>query len=100
MDALTENIVHLRRVPRQREETSASNTDPELFNIIAMGAMANDRVARYLEHLPLPPIDYGFSYRQRQQQRAFFEQFLSSPNQQQPYSPVDLYQVATIAVRK
>jgi len=103
VDAVTENIIHLRRIPRQREQTSAaatSNTDPELFNIIVMGAMSNDRVARYLEHLPLPPVEYSFSYRQRQQQRAFFQQFLSSSTQQSPYSPIDLYQVAIIAVCK
>ena len=41
-----------------------------------------------------------FSYRQRQKQRLFFERFLSTPIQQQPYSVVDLYQMKIIAVRR
>ena len=65
-----------------------------------MGTIENERVARYREHVPLPPAAYMFSYQQRQKQRLFFEHFLYTPLQQQPYSVVNLCQMKIIAVRK
>ncbi len=99
-ESIAENIRFLQGRGGAQGGRTSNTTDPELVNIIAMGAIDNERVARYLEHVPIPPAVYSFSYRQRQQQRSFFEQFLSSPIQQLPYSPLDLYQMAIIAVRK
>ena len=65
-----------------------------------MGTNENQRLVRYLEHVPLTPAASMFSYEQRQKQRLFFEQFLSTPIQQQPYSVVDLYRMKIIVVRK
>jgi hypothetical protein len=53
-----------------------------------------------MDCVSIPPAVYAFSYRQRQKQRVFFEQFLTLPSQQRPYSTVDLYQYAIIDVRK
>ena len=103
-DAITANIAFLRS--RRTLSSSSSSTsnilvaDPDLANIVALGAIDDERVARYLDYIPPPPAPYVFSYRQRQQQRLFFEQLLSTPIQRQPYSVVDLYQMKIIAVRK
>jgi hypothetical protein len=89
--ALGENVAHLPRI---------DNVDPALANVIMMGAIDNNRVARYLDHVPIPPAAYAFSYPQRQKQRLFFEQFLFSPIHRRPYSTLDLYKMAIIAVCK
>ena len=78
--------------------TTASNV--EELNIIRTDIIDNRRVGHYLEHVPLPPGVYVFSYQQRKQQRSFFEQLLSTSVQQQFYSEVDLYQMKIIAVCK
>lgn len=93
-EAQTENIASYRT------ETSSLDEDPEQTNLIAMGATSNQRLAYCLDRVPIPPAAYAFSYPQREQQRLFFENFLPSPVDQLPYSPVDLYKVAMIAVRK
>ena len=90
-DAEHDNLVYLRET---------SNSDPEVTNIIRMGALDNQRVSRSMDSVPLPPAIYAFSYRQRQKQRVFFEQLLTLPSQQRPYSTVDLYQYAIIAMCK
>ena len=77
-----------------------SNSDLELTNMIMMGAFGNHRVAHYLDRVPLTPTAYSFTYRQRQKQRLFFEHFLFPSIQQLPYSPVDLYKMVIIVVRK
>ena len=96
-------------IPQLRDQTLAendidipetSNTDPELATIIAMGAIDNYRVSCYLDHVPIPPAAYAFSYQQREKQRLFFEQFLSSSIQHPRYSTLDLYKMAIIAVLK
>ncbi|CAF1317099.1 unnamed protein product [Adineta steineri] len=90
--ALAENAIDLRH-------TSTTTTDPEYDNIIAMGTIDNNpRVVNYLEHVPIPLDSYAFSYRQRQNQRLFFQQFVSSSLHQLPYSQLDLYQIAIIAI--
>ena len=107
-DAADEDLNHFRsrRTLSCSSSSSSSSKTPatasnhELSNTIAMDAIDNQRLARYLEPVPLPPAAYMFPYRQRQKQRSFFEQFLSTPLQQQPYSVVDLYQMKIIAVRK
>ncbi len=105
-EAITDDLTHFRS---RRTASSSSNRTAgavataahlELTNTVAIGAIDNQRVARYLEYIPLPPAAYVFTYQQRQKQRLFFEQFLSTPIQHQPYSVVDLYQMKTIAVRK
>jgi hypothetical protein len=65
-----------------------------------MGAINNQRVANYSDHVPLPPAAYDFCYRQRQNQRLFFENFVSSSIKQLPYFSTDLYKMAIIAVCK
>ena len=102
-DAADEDLNHFRSrrtLSSSSSKTPAAASNHELSNTIAMGAIDNQRLARYLEPVPLPPAAYMFPYRQRQKQRSFFEQFLSTPLQQQPYSVVDLYQMKIIAVRK
>ncbi|CAF1382378.1 unnamed protein product, partial [Adineta steineri] len=93
--ALAENAIHLRHT----STTTTTTTDPELDNIIAMGTVDNNqRIVNYLGHVPTPPDTYAFSYRQRRNQRLFFQQFVSSSIHQLPYSPLDLYQIAIIAI--
>ena len=103
-DAADEDLTHLRS---RRTFSSSSNktsataaSDLEQSNIVAMGTSESQRVAHYLEHVPLPPAAYMFSYQQRQKQRLFFEQFLSTPLQRPLYSVIDLYCMKIIAVRK
>jgi len=91
-EAQDKNIAYLRE--------ASSNADPELTNMILMGVIDNHKVADCLDHVPLTPAAYAFSYEQRQKQRSFFEQFLSSPIFELPYVELDLYKVAIIAVRK
>ncbi|CAF3973679.1 unnamed protein product [Adineta steineri] len=91
--ALAENAIHLRHT------STTTTTDPEHDNIIAMGTTDNnERIVNYLEHVPTPPDSYAFSYRQRQNQRLFFQQFVSSSLHQLPDSPLDLYRIAIIAI--
>ena len=105
-DAASEDLNDFRS--RKTLSSSSSKTtsettalsDVEVINIIRMGTIDNERVAHYLEHVPLPPAAYVLSYQQRKQQRLFFEQFLSDQFQQQFYLLVDLYQMKIIAVCK
>jgi hypothetical protein len=98
-DAQAENIAGFRE--RNSSSSSSSfNTDPEMDNAIAMGTIGNRKVARCLNHVPLPPAAYAFSYEQRPKQCLFFEEFLASPVDQLPYSAIDLYKMAIIVVRK
>ena len=83
-----------------RERGTSQHKDPEMDNVVAMGAIGNHRVAHCLEHVPLTPAPYAFSYEQRQKQRSFFEEFLSSPVDQLPYFAIDLFKMSIIAVRK
>ena len=106
-DAVDEDLNHLRSRRTFSSSSSSPNKPPattasdlEQSNIVAMGTSESQRVAHYLQHVPLPPAAYMFSYRQRQKQRLFFEQFLSTPLQKQPYSLMDLYCMKIIAVRK
>ena len=103
-EATTENIAHLQAHTSCSSSSSSTNAaaaaDPEPTNIIAMGAIDNPRVAYYLQNMFLPPARYAFSYRQRQKQRLFFEQFTSFSNPRGAYSVLDLYKVKIIAVRK
>ena len=95
-DAQAENIAYLQ----ERSSSSSKIVDLDLANIIAIATIGNHRVTDCLDRVPLAPARYTFSYEQRQQQRLFFERFLPLPVDQLPYSPVDLYKVAIIAVRK
>jgi len=99
-DAQAENIAAFRERRISSSSSSSFNTDPEMDNVVAMGAIGNHRVAHCLEHVPLTPAAYAFSYEQRQKQRSFFEEFLSSPVDQLPYFAIDLYRMSIIAVRK
>jgi hypothetical protein len=93
-DAQAENIATFR------ERSSSQPQDPEMDNVIGMGAIGNHRVALCLDHVPLSPAAYAFSYEQRRKQHSFFEAFLLSNVDQMPYSAIDLYKMAIIAVRK
>ena len=88
-DVLARNNVHF---------PNAANDEPAMAFSIAKSRVDNQRVSRCLNNVPSPPGAYIFSFRQRQQQRKFFEWFLSLPVDELPYSPLDLYQVAMITV--
>lgn len=91
-EALGENTTFLRR-------NSVENSLVAYLTDIT--TVADSRVQRCLDRVPLPPAAYVFSYRQLQQQRLFYKKFtLSNNNNQVPYVPIDLYKAAIIAVRK
>ena len=94
-NAQVENIAYLQ----ERSSSSTRIVDLDVTNVIAIATNGNHEVTDSLNRVPLTPIRYAFSYQQRQQQRLFFEQFLSLPIDQLPYFPVDLHKVAIIAVR-
>lgn len=56
-------------------------------------------VLEYLQRVPLPLTAYAFSHRQRQEQRAFFRQFITLRHRRDMFRPLDLYQYKVIAVR-
>ena len=93
-DAQAKNIAYLQ------ERSTSKIVDLDATNVIAIAAISNYQVTDCLNHVPFTPARCAFSYQQRQQQRVFFEQFLSLPVDQLPYSPVDLYKVASTAIRK
>ena len=72
----------------------------EMDHLVQSGVIDDRRLIRYLEHVPLPPAGFMFSYQDRQQQRFFFKHLLSVHHDQMPYIPLDLYKVSIIAVRK
>ncbi len=93
-EAQTQNIIASR-------SGSASTTDPNMDNNMNfIGPINNQRVADYLDHVPLPPSIYAFTHQQRKQQRLFFQQLASSSIHILPYSTIDLYKMAIIAVCK
>ena len=96
-DAQVDNIAYLQE--RSSSSTSSKIVDLDVTNVIAIATNGNHQVTDSLNRVPLTPIRYAFFYQQRQQQRLFFEQFLSLPIDQLPYSPVDLHNVTIIAVR-
>ena len=51
----------------------------------------------YLRNIPLPPIGYGFSKQQIDEQRQFFK---NKEHEQLPHLPLDLYNASVIVVRK
>ncbi|CAF1164481.1 unnamed protein product [Adineta ricciae] len=72
--------------------------DLQSLRIIAMVTSTNRRLAMCIDRVPWTPAAYAFSYLQRKQQRAFFEHLLTLPIDELPYSPVDIYKIAIIAV--
>ncbi|CAF5010673.1 unnamed protein product, partial [Rotaria sp. Silwood1] len=81
------NSIYWYFIPLRREEELADNIvytrgasigNPDLAYIMATMAITNDRVAQYLNPVPLPPAAYVFSYRQLQRQREFFENIIGS----------------------
>ncbi|CAF1406327.1 unnamed protein product [Rotaria sordida] len=105
-EAAVENKAYVQeRTPCSTSSNEAAaaatiTTNAELNVVLDMvGRMhRNRKVASCLQQVPLAPVKYVFSYDQREEQRLFFEQFLASDVDQCPYSIVDLYQVAIIAV--
>jgi hypothetical protein len=95
-EAQADNIAYFL----ERSVARRNIADVDFMSIIAITSTSSQRVAFWLDRVPLPPAAYAFSYEQRRQQRAFFERFLASPVDQTPYSPVDSYKAAIIAVRK
>ncbi|CAF4145813.1 unnamed protein product [Rotaria sordida] len=78
--------------------TTTTNVEVNVVLDMVHRMHGNRKVASCLQQVPLAPAKYVFSYDQREQQRLFFEQFLASDVDQRPYSVVDLYHVAIIAV--
>ena len=76
--------------------TRVSETD----HLLRSGVIEDRQLVQCLDGVPPPPVNYTFSYQDRQQQRFFFKDQLS-PNQPYPsYIAVDLFQIAVVAVRK
>ena len=76
-DAADEDLTHFRS--RRTLSSSSSNktaataaSDLELSNIVAMGTNENQRVARYLKHVPLSPAAYMFSYQHNDRNNVYF----------------------------
>ena len=94
-EALADNIVYL---------PNASTTNSQLMTMMSHSFTNYQEVAGQLDYISLPPAAYTFSYRQQQNQRQFFERLSHSTsfltNNSMPYTPLDLYKVAIIAVRK
>ena len=94
-EALADNIVYL---------PNASTTNSQLMTMMSNSFTDYQEVAGQLDYVPLPPAAYTFSYRQRQNQRQFFERLCHSTsfltNNSMPYAPLDLYKVSIIAVLK
>ncbi|CAF3837493.1 unnamed protein product [Rotaria sp. Silwood1] len=88
-EALSENAAYFQKNPIG---------DPELVYRTEMTSAANQRVDHYLQHVPLEPNGYVFSYRQLQKQRLFFQHFVCSATHHLPYHAIDLYKMAIIAV--
>ena len=107
-EANEDNLIHFRGTSSSSSSTScsslslslSSDADREETDITMMNAINRQRIFYFLDHVPIPPGAYAFSYRQHAQQRLFFEKYLSLPPEQLPYSTIDLYQVAIIAVCK
>ena len=95
-EAETQNLTYFR----ERNISRRHVVDVDTASIIAVTNTGHRRVAFWLDRIPLPPAAYAFSYEQRHQQRAFFQRFLPSPVDQLPYSSVDVFKVAMIAVRE
>lgn len=89
-DILTENVVHFHGDDNQ--------IDPEVRFTMELTTVRNERTLYDMASIPMPPDAYGFSYRQRQNQRQFFEQLTNSLFLESPYSSLDLHRVAIIAV--
>ena len=87
-------LYHFNSFGEPRERPS------ELDHLVRNGVIEDRRLVDYLEHVPLPPTGFVFSYQDRQQQRFFFKQLLSMGDEQLPFISLDLYKVAVIAVRK
>ena len=100
-DAQVENVPYFQGNSSLTSSAADSNVVTiNMIDIIAMGTVRSSRLARCLDHVPSTPTGYTFSNEQRQKQRVFLEGFLSSSADLLPYLSVDLYKVATIAVRK
>lgn len=97
-EAEAENFANAEE--RRKKASDSKVVDLELSSIIAVAAIGNHRVTRCLDHVPLPPAAYAFSDEQRKQQRSYFEAFLNSDIDQAPYSSLDMFKVAVIAVCK
>lgn len=74
--------------------------DSELSYLVERGVVEHPQLAEYLQRVPLPPVQYMFSYQQRQQQRFFFRNLINGVYGTLPYRPLDLYQYKTIVARK
>ena len=94
-EALADNIVYL---------PNASTTNSQLMTMMSHSFTDYHEVAGQLDYVPLLPAAYTFSYRHRQNQRQFFGRLSHSTsfliNNSMPYTPLDLYKVSIIAVRK
>ena len=69
-DAQAENIAYLQE--RSSCSTSSKIVDLDVTNVIAIATLGNHQVTDSLNHVPLTPIRYAFSYQQRQQQKRLF----------------------------
>jgi hypothetical protein len=90
-DAEEANLIYLRET---------TNLNMQMNHNAKLSVRHNQQVSDYLDRVPIPPAAYAFPYRQRQQQRLFFERILFLTRHQRPYSTLDLYRFSIVAVRK
>lgn len=89
-----ENRRYSRNPGTRLTTVTATNTTSDLDALIRQ--LAND----YFDRIPIPPVRYEFSYQQQVEQKQFLDEFVSLPQNQLPYSPIDLYRYSIIALRK
>ena len=58
------------------------------------------QISDYCANVPLQPAASHLSHKQLEQQREFFQNFLSLPIHDAPYTPTDVYRFKIIALRK
>ena len=90
-DAVSESFACLREQP---------GIGREAIQVMELNESGDPRIHRSLRRVPVPPAAYEFSYRQRQQQRVFFEQLVSLSGEQTLVNALDLYKFAIVAVCK
>ncbi|CAF1336713.1 unnamed protein product [Adineta steineri] len=98
--ARAKNIAYVRQARGSSSSSFHETIGAQMSDLTATSLIGrNSRVIPDLHDVPRPPSTiYEFSYEQRQKQRLFFEELLSSSTDQLSYSPVNLYKVAIIVV--
>lgn len=94
-ELLVEDTIYRQTV---RSNTPANR--PLISSIPATFTHQHRKVSELLQFLPLAPAGRYFSALQLQQQRLFFDRYLSTPIDEPPFVETDMYQMKIIAVCK